>query len=101
MRDFLWNWAYGFFMYMIGSIVMDIHMRHTEKTIELIPTAKAIPLEAVEQIRAEIESNIEPIVGKYDTNTPEHDRPLSKCARNEARKECIEIIDKAIKEQKE
>lgn len=45
------------------------------------------------KLRADIVASIEDIKGKYDDTVPEHDRPLCKCARNEARLEIIEWID--------
>lgn len=48
------------------------------------------------KIRAEIISSIEDIKGTYDNTTPEHDRSLCKCARNEVRLEIIDMIDNII-----
>ena len=45
-------------------------------------------------MRDEIENNMEEVVGTYDASTPEHNKPLQKSARNEARRECLAIIDK-------
>ena len=56
-----------------------------------------MPLEKVlGEIKAEINDNMESIIGVYDSSTPENQRPLCKGARNDARKECIAIIDKYI-----
>ena len=52
----------------------------------------------LQEIRQEIENNMESIIGKYDANTPEHNRPSHKIERNNGRKECLAIIDKHIKE---
>ena len=57
-----------------------------------------IPLRVLQEIRQEIENNMESIIGKYDANTPEHNRPSHKIERNNGRKECLAIIDKHIKE---
>ena len=57
----------------------------------------ATPLEKVlEDIKGEINDNMESIIGVYDSSTPENQRPLCKGARNDARKECIAIIDSHI-----
>ena len=48
----------------------------------------------VKAMREEIENNMEEVVGTYDASTPEHNKPLQKSARNEARRECLAIIDK-------
>lgn len=50
------------------------------------------------KLRSDIVASIEDIKGKYDTTVPEHDRPLCKCARNEARLEIIEWIDNLLTE---
>ena len=55
-------------------------------------------IDVLQEIRQEIESNMESIIGKYDANTPEHNRPSHKIERNNGRKECIAIIGKHIKE---
>ena len=47
-------------------------------------------------IKAEIKANIESSVGSYDSNTPLADRPYVKLERNNARNECLAIIDKHI-----
>ena len=52
----------------------------------------------LQEIRQEIENNMESIIGKYDANTPEYNRPSHKIERNNGRKECLAIIDKRIKE---
>lgn len=46
------------------------------------------------KIRAEIESNMESIIGKYDSSIPKSNMPSYKIERNKVRKECISIIDK-------
>ena len=48
----------------------------------------------LEQIRAEIEGNMESIIGKYDSSIPKFNMPSYKIERNKAREECISIIDK-------
>ena len=63
--------------------------------IEALETAIR-SLEAWDVVKAEIESNTESIIGKYDATVPEHDRPSMKIARNEARQECLTIIDKHL-----
>lgn len=63
-----------------------------------IPAVKAVPIEVLQEIRQEIESNMESIIGKYNSSTPERDRPSAKIARNEGRQECLDIIDTHIKE---
>lgn len=68
---------------------------HVELCEEENPT---IPLSVIEDIKAEIENNMESIIGKYDCKTPERQMPSRKIERNEARKECLEIIDKHIAE---
>ena len=50
------------------------------------------------KLRSYIVASIEDIKGKYDDTVPEHDRPLCKCARNEARLEIIEWIDNLLTE---
>ena len=60
-------------------------------------SVKAVPIEVLQEIRQEIQANIEDITGHY-SNTPFKDMPSSKIYRNEGRQECIEIIDKHIKE---
>lgn len=50
------------------------------------------------EMRHEIEANMESIVGKYDSSTPEKDRPSAKINRNIGRQECIDIINKHLKE---
>lgn len=52
----------------------------------------------LQEIRQEIESNMESIIGKYDSSTSERNFPSHKIERNNGRKECIAIIDKHIKE---
>ena len=54
--------------------------------------------DVLQEIRQEIENNMESIIGKYDANTPEHDMPSRKIERNNGRQECLAIIDKHIKE---
>ena len=51
-------------------------------------------LDRLQAMCEEIENNMEEVQGIYNASTPEHDRPLQKIARNEARKECLAIIDK-------
>lgn len=54
---------------------------------------------AFDKIRAEIESNMESIIGKYDSSIPKSNMPSYKIERNKAREECISIIDKYKVEQ--
>ena len=49
----------------------------------------------LQEIRQEIQANMEDIIGHY-SNTPFKDMPSSKIFRNEGRQECLEIIDKHI-----
>ena len=51
-------------------------------------------LDAMDKIRAEIERNMESIIGKYDSSIPKSNMPSYKIERNKVRKECISIIDK-------
>ena len=46
------------------------------------------------KIRAEIESNMESTIGKYDSSIPKSSMPSYKIERNKVRKECISIINK-------
>lgn len=55
-------------------------------------------VDVLKEIRQEIESNIENIIGKYDATVPEHDRASMKIARNEARRECLAIVDRHLSE---
>ena len=59
---------------------------------------ESVPIEVLQEIRQEIESNMETITGTYDASTPEYNMPSHKIERNFGRKECIAIIDKHIKE---
>ena len=68
------------------------------KKIDDAPTIQAVPIEVLQEIRQEIESNMETITGTYDASTPEYNMPSHKIERNFGRKECIAIIDKHIKE---
>lgn len=51
-------------------------------------------VDVLDKIRAEIESNMESIIGKYDSSIPKSNMPSYKIERNKVRKECISIIDK-------
>lgn len=66
------------------------------KQISEIPKIKAITIEVLQEIRQEIESNMESIIGKYDSSTPKRDMPSAKIERNESRQECLDIIDTHI-----
>ena len=78
-----------------------------------IETAEAIPKDQYEarlkadvvailgKIRAEIENNMESIIGKYDSGIPKSNMPSYKIERNKVRKECISIIDKYKAESEE
>lgn len=46
----------------------------------------------------EIEKSYEPIVGTYNGDTPEFDRPLSRFNRNEGKKQALEILKRNIGE---
>ena len=56
--------------------------------------AMAVLEDRLDKIRAEIESNMESIIGKYDSSIPKSNMPSYKIERNKVRKECISIIDK-------
>ena len=58
-------------------------------------------VEVLQEIREEIESKMESIIGKYDSSTPTRNMPSAKIERNEGRKECLEIIDKYLEQYKE
>ena len=62
----------------------------------LSATENGIPLD---KIRAEIKANMESIIGKYGSNTPTREMPSAKIERNNAREECLQIIDKYRGEQ--
>ena len=64
--------------------------------VENAPQVKAVPIEVLQEIRQEIESNMESIIGKYDSSTPKRDMPSVKIGRNEGRQECLDIIDKHL-----
>lgn len=53
----------------------------------------------LDKIRAGIESNMESIIGKYDSSIPKSNMPSYKIERNKVREECISIIDKYKAEQ--
>lgn len=57
---------------------------------------KEITIELLEGIKLQIENNMEDIKGRYDGTTPPRLKPSCKIERNSARKECIDIIAKAI-----
>ena len=67
---------------------------------EAVMDAKEAVLKALEDVRAEIAGNLEPIVGKYDSNTKPGDMPSRKIERNNGRKEAIDIINRKIAEVK-
>ena len=48
----------------------------------------------LDKIRAEIESNMESVIGKYDSSIPKFNMPSYKIERDKVRKECMDIIDK-------
>ena len=52
--------------------------------------------QAIEDIKAEIQGNMESIIGKYDSSIPKAEMPSYKLERNSARRECIDIIDKHV-----
>ena len=52
-------------------------------------------------IKTEIEGNMESIIGKYDPSIPKFNMPSYKIERNKAREECISIIDKYKAERSE
>ena len=87
--------------------VLNINFGHTggadvlRQLIDIQPTIQAVPIEELQEIRHEIENNMESIIGKYDANTPEHNMPSHKIERNNGRKECLAIINKHIKELEE
>ena len=55
-------------------------------------------LDAWGKVEQDIKSRMETIIGKYDSSVPEHDRASMKIARNEARRECLDIINKYFTE---
>ena len=55
--------------------------------------------DVLDKIRAEIEGNMESIIGKYDSSIPKFNMPSYKIERNKTREECISIIDKYRGEQ--
>ena len=57
--------------------------------------------DVLDKIRAEIESNMESIIGKYDSSIPKFNMPSYRIERNKVRKECISIIDKYKAESEE
>ena len=75
-----------------------IRYKMFENAIAAAPTVDAIPISVIEDIKSEIAHNFESIVGKYTSDTPLRDKAYVKCARNEAREECLAIIDKHIRE---
>ena len=60
------------------------------------PTVNAVPLSVIEDIKVEIQGNMESIIGKYDSSIPKAEMPSYKLERNSARRECIDIIDKHV-----
>ena len=87
----------------------DEHEEFTEEKMSIIDYVNAYTTEGVttaddvlNMIRAEIEGNMESIIGKYDSSIPKFNMPSYKIERNKAREECISIIDKHTgKEQSE
>lgn len=55
-------------------------------------------IQLLNDIKAEIEAKIEPIIGKYDSNTKPENMPSRKIERNNGRTEAIDIIDRKIAE---
>ena len=58
----------------------------------------SISLDRIKETREEINSKIESVVGTYKGDTPFEQMPSAKIHRNNARKECLEILDKLIAE---
>lgn len=48
----------------------------------------------LDEIKSEIKSKMEIVIGRYGSTTPMYDMASYKIERNKAREECIEIIDK-------
>lgn len=71
----------------------------SQSQIAKAPTIQAVPIDVLDKIRAEIEGNMESIIGKYDSSIPKFNMPSYKIERNKTREECISIIDKYRKEQ--
>lgn len=68
----------------------------------ILMETKVLEQESVlDKIRVEIKNNMESIIGKYDSSVSPHEMPSYKIQRNEAREECIKIIDKYRAESEE
>ena len=79
----------------------DEFISYSTTQIENAQTIHAVPIEVLQEIKREIEGNMESIIGKYDSSTPTRNMPSAKIERNEGRKECLAIIDKYIAQYKE
>jgi len=76
-----------------NTFVWDITIDSFNYVIDM--AIKALEQDSVlDKIRAEIEGNMESIIGKYDSSIPKFNMPSYKIERNKAREECISIIDK-------
>ena len=80
------------------DLYLPVHCKDVVIDEPLIVTEQEIVRPYLTKLRADIVASIEDIKGKYDNTVPEHDRPLCKCARNEARLEIIEWIDGLLAE---
>lgn len=58
-------------------------------------------IDVLQEIEAEILSSMESIVGKYNGDTPERQRPSAKIERNEGRKQCLKIIERKMRKLKD
>lgn len=63
---------------------------------EQIDTVEKAFTGVIEDIKAEIKSNMESSIGIYGKDTPLSERAYVKLERNNARNECLQIIDKHI-----
>lgn len=77
---------------------LPVHCKDLDIDVTTRVTEQEIVRPYLTKLRADIVASIEDIKGKYDNTVSEHDRPLCKCARNEARLEIIEWIDGLLAE---
>ena len=65
------------------------------------PLHESDVIEVLQEIKREIEGNMESVIGKYDSSVPTRNMPSAKIERNEGREECLGIIDKYLEQYKE